>query len=177
MSTSITPQSQTLATIDTADLRALLYGDAAGREELLRGLAAEAGVDPDLVLMGATGEPGHDPRTGVVNPRAVYDPETAVVEDDLDDLPAEEPDDGALWDPAPRPGEDLEATVTRRQAARDMASAGLAGEHREADLGGDLVEVALYNPRRAAHLAAWLRDRGLLADTAPTPAAYLAEVA
>lgn len=154
--------SITLASIDTRDLRALLYGEVTAHDDLitLAAVAQEAGADV-ADLASVTGEPGHDPRTGVVNALAVYDPDTDVVEDELG---AEEPDETALWDPAPRAGEDLEATVTRIGAARDIA------EERAANIASDLVEVALESPELARSLASCLRQRGILTGTAAADA-------
>ncbi|MBV2367129.1 hypothetical protein [Streptomonospora nanhaiensis] len=167
--TSIAHARQTaLASIDTRRLRDLLYGEVTTADDLdtLTQIAEEAGLYADM-LIPATGEPGHDPRTGVVNPRAVYEVEEGL-EEELGEV---EPEADALWDPAPRAGEDLEATVTRRQAAADIAQEWTA----EADLAADLLELALERPGRAASLAALLRGRGLLA--APAVGAELAEVA
>ncbi|NYI99299.1 hypothetical protein HNR12_005653 [Streptomonospora nanhaiensis] len=157
-----------IAEMSRERLVALLYGPIETADDLavLTQIAEEAGLYADM-LIPATGEPGHDPRTGVVNPRAVYEVEEGL-EEELGEV---EPEADALWDPAPRAGEDLEATVTRRQAAADIAQEWTA----EADLAADLLELALERPGRAASLAALLRGRGLLA--APAAGAELAEVA
>lgn len=168
---SITAGQSHLATIDTRDLRALLYGEVTTHDDLitLAQIAQEAGTDL-ADLAAATGEPGHDPRTGPTNPRAVY--EADVAEDAL--LADEEPDEAALWAEGPLEGEDLEQTVTRRQAAADIA------DERAAELAADLVEVALEMPDRARALASCLRQRGVLSGTTDAPVAEgieLAEVA
>ncbi|MBB6001349.1 hypothetical protein HNR25_005180 [Streptomonospora salina] len=152
-----------LTSIDRERLKNLLYGAPATHADLvaLAQIAQEAGTDL-ADLADATGEPGHDPRTGITNPYAVDEPDV---------LAAEEPDEDALWNPAPREGEDLEDTVTRIGAARDIAA------EQAAEIAADLVEVALEMPARARSLARCLCQRGVLAGTASAATAGRSELA
>ncbi|MFD0773905.1 hypothetical protein ACFQZ2_08200 [Streptomonospora algeriensis] len=166
---SITAGQSRLATIDRERLKNLLYGEPATEADRadLAEIALQTGHDIED-LTPATGEPGHDPRTGQLNPCAVYEPDVLAAEDAL--LADDEPDSDALWADGPLPGENLEDTVTRIGAARDIAA------EQAAEIAADLVEVALEMPARARSLARCLRQRGILTP-APAGRTELAEVA
>lgn len=168
---SITAGQRPLATMSRERLVALLYGTPATADDRadLAEIALQTGHDLDT-LAPATGEPGADPRTGPTNPRAVYEADVAA--DVL--LADEEPDEADLWAQGPLEGEDLEDTVTRIGAARDIAA------EQAADIAADLIEVAMDSSEQAQALAGCLRQRGVLTGTPAAAAidrAELAEVA
>ncbi|WP_393916760.1 hypothetical protein [Halostreptopolyspora alba] len=92
----MTPEQrrQVLAEIAREELQRLVYGEItceADRARLAE-LARAAGVELDAVLP-ASGDPGHDPRTGVVNPRADQpDEEEPAPETEPTEIEAEDPD-------------------------------------------------------------------------------------
>src|SRR5690606_18231243 len=71
-------QQSLLGSIDDDQLKALLYGEITSPEQeaLLQRLAAEAGVEVDL-LRPATGDIDTD-RPSPANPHATYDPADAI---------------------------------------------------------------------------------------------------
>ncbi|PSK83058.1 hypothetical protein CLV63_14124 [Murinocardiopsis flavida] len=154
MSTAIAPMRPDLAAqwrqrkleqLQSEWLKRVLYGTATAQDRAaMAAIATAAGVDPELLFAG-TGEPGHDPRTGPVNDRAVHDPQVRIYTSE----------DPANWH---APAEDADSDDEVPEETDDVAS--------------DLVEIAYRDPAKATRLARRMRShlsRSAVAGLDATP--------